>query len=310
MLFNPYVTVHIDLNRIRSNIEQIRSATNVPIYAVIKADAYGLGATKIAEAIGEIVDQFCVFDLQEATDNHIYRTTGKRTLALGPPTSMNPADWHSAGVTPSVSNLEQAVLLRPARPALCVDTGMQRFACPPEKVDAVFKSGDCREAFTHGTRLEHATKLKQLCGRYQVPLHAAATALLNEADAVLDAVRPGLAIYRGAARVLTTLVEVHDGNGPAGYSGFVTPRHGVILMGYAHGLRPGVCNVNGVKRRVLEVGMQTAFVEAGASDRVGDEVALMDEQVNDQVLAELWGVSPHEVMIHLCASGRRRYEGD
>jgi alanine racemase len=269
-----------------------------------------LGAETVVEAIGEIVDAFCVFDLQEATDANIYQRTGKRTLALGPPTSMNPADWHGAGVTPAIANLEQAVLLRAARPALCVDTGMQRFSCPPEKVDAVFKAGECSEAFTHGTRVEHANKLKSICGKYGVPLHASATALLHEPATMLDAVRPGLAIYRGAARVVTTMVEVHDSTGPAGYGGFIAPRHGVILMGYAHGLRPGICSVNGERRRVLEVGMQTAFVEAGPADRVGEQVALMDENVNDQVLAELWGISPHEVLLHLCAAGRRKYEGD
>ena len=286
--------------------QQIQALVNVPILAVVKADAYGLGAEKVVEALAEIVDRFCVFDLKEAIDAQIHRRTGKQTLALGPPASMNPNDWHAAGVTPAISNLEQAVLLRPVRPALCVDTGMQRFSCPPDKIDAVFGAGDCSEAFTHGTRVEHAQQLKKLCGKLNVPLHAGATALLHEPDALLDAVRPGLAIYRGAARVVTTLIEAHDGNGPAGYGGFVAQRHGVIMMGYAHGLRPGICMVNGTQRRVLEVGMQTAFVEIGEVDRPGDEVALLDETVNDQVLAELWGVSPHEVLLHLCGSGRRR----
>jgi alanine racemase len=310
MLRNPYVTVHVDLARIRNNAQQIHALTKVPVMAVVKADAYGLGAVKVVAALGEIVDSFCVFDLTESVEAQIYRQTGKRTLALGPPASMNPADFHAAGVTPAVSTLEQAVLLRNARPALCVDTGMQRFACPADKIDAVMRSGDCREAFTHGTRVEHARLLKEWCGKFSVPLHASATALLPEHEARLDAVRPGLAIYRGAARVVTTLVEVHESTGPAGYSGFVNPRHGIILMGYAHGLRPGVCTVNGTKRTVLEVGMQTAYVEVGSKDRVGDEVALMDETVNEQVLAELWGVSPHEVLTHLCASGRKQYDGD
>ena len=97
MLSNPYVTVHIDLDRIRANVEQIQALVKVPMMAVVKADAYGLGAAKITESIAEIVESFCVFDLQEATDAKIYRRTGKRTLALGPPSSMNPADWHVGG---------------------------------------------------------------------------------------------------------------------------------------------------------------------------------------------------------------------
>ena len=135
-------------------MQQVRALVNVPILAVVKADAYGLGAEKVVEALAEMVDRFCVFDLKEAIDAQIHRRTGKQTLALGPPASMNPNDWHAAGVTPAISNLEQAVLLRPVRPALCVDTGMQRFSCPPDKISAVFGAGDCSEAFTHGTRVE------------------------------------------------------------------------------------------------------------------------------------------------------------
>src|SRR5262245_15669970 len=103
MLCNPYVIAHIDLERIRANIRQISAVAKVPILAVIKADAYGLGATRIAEAIAEQVEGFCVFHLQEAADAQIYRRTGKRTLAMGPPASMNPADFTAAGATPSVS---------------------------------------------------------------------------------------------------------------------------------------------------------------------------------------------------------------
>jgi alanine racemase len=291
-------------------VQQIRTLVKVPVLAVVKADAYGLGAKQVACAIAELVDGFCVFHLQEAIDAQIYAHTSKRTLSLGPPASMNPADFTSNGVTPGISNVEQAVLLKAAQPALCVDTGMQRFACPADKIDVVLRAGDCREAFTHGTRIEHAHQLKELCGRYAIPLHAAATSLLHEPEALLNAVRPGLALYRGAARVVTTLVEAHDSAGPVGYAGFTALRHGVILMGYAHGLRPGLCTVNGTKRRVLEVGMQTAFVEIGEIDRAGDEVALLDETVDDQVLAESWEVSPQEVLTHLCSSARKQYSGD
>jgi len=61
---------------------------------------------------------------------------------------------------------------------------------------------------------------------------------------------------------------------------------------------------------VLEVGMQSAFVEISAKDRVGDPVALMDEAVNDQVLSEIWGTSAHEVLLDLCAAARKEYEED
>jgi len=77
----------------------------------------------------------------------------------------------------------------------------------------------------------------------------------DAAAAWLDAVRPGLALYRGAARISARLVDARDTRGPTGYSGFVssTGRHGVILAGYSNAVRPGPCTVNGVRREIETV---------------------------------------------------------
>lgn len=302
-----FVTVHVDLNRIRSNAVAIKRRTRVDVLAVVKADAYSLGAERIVNEIQDVVDGYCTFVLREAVDARIYRQTRKKTLCLGPPISMNPEDYRAEGVTPAVSDREHALLLKTARPALCVDTGMQRFACPAGQVDAVLSAGDIQEAFTHGTRPEHARQLQQISNGRVLRLHAAATALLDDPNAYLNAVRPGLALYEGAVRVTTTLFEVHDSAGPAGYGGFVTPRFGVILMGYAHGLRPGIVLVNGQERKILEIGMQSAFIEASPSDKAGDPVHLLDEILTPQRLANVWSCSPQEVLVNLCRSGRKVY---
>jgi alanine racemase len=308
MIRNPHVTVHVNLERIRGNVQAIATVVKVPILAVVKADAYGLGITQVAEAIKDLVSGFCVFELREAVDAQLHELTKKPILALGPPGSMNADDWRAAGVTPSVSTIGQAAQLRAVRPALCVDTGMQRFAAPPDQINEILTTGDCKECWTHGTRLEHALKLNELCGGRGLRLHAAGTALLSESQAMLDAVRPGLAMYFGAVRIVTNLIEARDTNGPAGYGGFSAPRHGVILMGYSHGLRAGFCSINGQRRKVIEVGMQSAFVEIGPQDRVGDEVILLDEDVNEQVLGKAWGCSGHEVLISMVKSGMLKYE--
>jgi alanine racemase len=303
MIRNPHVTVHVDLERIRENVRAIRELVKVPILAVVKADGYGLGSARIVEAINEVIDGFCVFALREVVEAKLYERTKKPMLALGSPDSLNADDWIAAGVTPSVSTVEQAVQLRAARPALCVDTGMQRFAAPPDQIDAIFRAADCRECWTHGTRVEHAIKLKELCGSRGLRLHAGGTALLAEPQARLDAVRPGLAMYFGAVRVVTHLAEARDTHGPAGYGGFSATRHGVILMGYSHSLRAGPCIINGQQRRVIEVGMQSAFVEIGPQDRIGDEVILLDEEVNEQILGKAWGCSGHEALISMVRCG-------
>ena len=149
--------------------------------------------------------------------------------------------------------------------------------------------------------------LRDALGDRSARLHAAGSSLLNEPTAWLDAVRPGLALYRGVVRVSTRLVETHKSTGPAGYRGFVAPWHGIILAGYSNGLKAGPCLVNGQPSRILEVGMQSAFVELQPADRVGDEVVLLGDSLAEQQIAPAWNTSPHECLMRLSSAGIRDY---
>src|SRR5688572_22406743 len=309
MAASMHVNVDVDLARIVQNVRAIREKVAVYVLPVIKADAYGLGAWQVASALADVANGFCVFSLAESEASELHTLTDKPTMALGPPTSTDP-DWYlRRRVRPAVTTVEDARALRRANPILCVDTGMQRFACPPNQIEAVIEAGDIHEAFTHATRVEHAERLVELLGGRGITLHAAATALLDEPRAYLDAVRPGWAIYRGAARVTTPLVETHAATGPAGYSGFTstTGRHGIILAGYSNGIRPGPCAVNGQRRRIIEVGMQSAFVEIGPSDKPGDDVVLLGDELSETDIAAAWGTSPQEALLQLARSGQRKY---
>ena len=301
------VTVHVDLQRVRRNVEDVRRKVGkAEIHAVVKADAYGLGARAVAAAIRDLVDGFVVFTAREAVDAGL-ADIGKPILTLGP---SGPAP----GVRRAVWDADSARAARGEGGAvLAVDTGMQRFACPPDQVEKVLAAGDCREAFAHGTRVEHVRLLLELIGGRGLKLHAAGSALLHEPQAHLDLVRPGLALYRGAVTVRTRLIETRDSRGPAGYTGFVAPRHGVIPAGYSNGLRPGPCLVGNGRRRIIEVGMQSAFVALEPGDRLSDEVTLLGgapaggATVSEDDVAAAWGCTPHEALVHLSSLGHRVY---
>lgn len=301
------VRVHVNLARIRAAAESIARKTGVDVLAVIKADAYGLGAREVAEAIADVVHGFCFFSLKEAIAANLDAKSRKPSILLGPPGSMVAQDYVSLDVRPAVSSVQQAEALRKANPVLCVDAGMQRFACPASQVDAVVAAGGCREAFAHAPAMEQVKKFQEITAGRGLRIHAAASSLLDEKDAWLDAVRPGIALYRDAIHVSTNLVEVHDTRGPAGYSGFSAPRFGVILCGYSNGLRRGPCLVNGSPRKVLEVGMQSAFVEIGAKDNAGDQVTLLGDGLSPETIATQWNCTPHEVIVRLAGSGVRHY---
>ncbi|HPG89332.1 MAG TPA: alanine racemase, partial [Hyphomicrobium sp.] len=269
--------------------------------------AYGLGISAISEAVADLAAGFCVFQLREAAAADLARRTGKRILALGPSESRDADDYLDCGVTPTVTTIDAAKTLRRAMPALSVDTGMQRFACSAGEIDDIVRAGDCREIFTHATHMAQVARLCELSAAHDVPRHAAASALLHEEGACLDAVRPGMALYENAVTISAPLVEVHTSHGPAGYSGFIAPRHGVIMAGYAHGLRKGPCLINGERRSILEVGMQSAYVEIGAQDRAGDDVILLSADLPAPEISADWGCGPHEVLTALANAATRRY---
>jgi alanine racemase len=302
------VKVAIDLGRVRANAEAIRRATGVPIIAVVKADAYGLGAMQVSRAIADLVDGFYVFDLGEAIDARLAET-GRRTLLLRAESS-DPDDYLAQRAQPAVWHREMAGDLRRARPVLSVDSGQQRFGVPIDQTTVlaqVIASGDISEAFTHATRTSQAAALRDVLRDRLSCLHAAGSALIAESSAWLDRVRPGLALYRGAVRVSSLLIETTDTRGPAGYTGFTAKRHGVIVGGYCNGIAAGPCAINGRRAHLPEVGMQSAFVELDAGDRVGDEVVLLGDGITEQDVAAAWNVTPQEALLRLCSAGERTY---
>src|SRR5689334_15506865 len=106
---SAHVKCQIDLRRVRENVSEIRRVVGagVAVMAVVKADAYGLGAARVVEAVADLVQGYCVFSLAEAAEAEIRRRTGKRSLALGPAAAGVGADAYvAAGVRPGVCSVE------------------------------------------------------------------------------------------------------------------------------------------------------------------------------------------------------------
>jgi alanine racemase len=294
--------VKIDLGRVRANALAIARRTGRAIIAVVKSDAYGLGARAVADALADVVDEFAYFDLSEA------RAVRRPGLILGP--LSGPPDDHAAlSVRPAVGSPVEARAVRSVPAALNVDTGMQRFGCPSGQIDPIRRICEAVEAFTHTETVSGARRLQRLCAGKGLRLHAAGTSLLTRPTAWLDAVRPGLGLYVGAMTVTTRLAGIRDLAGPPGYGRSRVRRGGLIIFGYAAGFAPGVVLVNGRRRRVLEVGMNTSFVEVGRNDKPGDRVTLLGGGLTEAIVARAIGCSPHEVLCRYARLGPRQYVG-
>jgi alanine racemase len=285
----------------------IAKTTGVDVIAVVKADAYGLGMSKVIETIDDLVASWCVFSIEEAKAASACDKRQKPILVLSPSTDADPQELLAARIHPAVWNAREARRLRATKPVLSVDTGMQRFACSADQIEATIVSGQITEAFTHATGVQHVRKLISLVGDRGLRLHAAASALLDQPELRLNAVRPGMALYRSAARISTRLVDIHNAGGPAGYTGFIAPRFGIILCGYSNGLRKGICLINGSRRAILEVGMQSAYVELGPDAREGDEVVLLGDGLTEAEVGQSCGVTQQSVLLGLSGAGERAY---
>jgi len=233
-----HIQVTINLEQIRQAAERVRRLTGVKLIAVIKADAYGLGAVPVADGLAEVVDEFAYFTLQEA------REVGRPGLVLGPPEG-EPAEYRELNLRPTVSCLQDAERLAGLPVAVKVDTGMQRFGCCPDELGELLSCCRVVDIYTHATSVEAVRAFDELTREKGAWRHAACSSLLAHPQTWLEGVRPGLALYQGAMRVSTRLWCVKKTRGPAGYTGFDYPCVGVILAGYCHNLRPAPVLING-----------------------------------------------------------------
>lgn len=121
----------IDLNAIRRNFQPL-VADNKGI-AVLKADAYGHGAARVAQALDGKALAFAVSNIDEAEEIiGVARKTPALILGDGYPPEFDRAI--DAGAIISLGNFKNALVLdesarrknKKARAVLCIDTGMRR----------------------------------------------------------------------------------------------------------------------------------------------------------------------------------------
>lgn len=296
-----HVNICVNLDQVRASAERIRATTGVPLIAVVKAGAYGLGAVRVADALAAVADDFAYFSVHEAQE------VGRPGLVLGPPEG-DPAHYRELKLRPSITNRGEAERFAGVRAAINVDTGMQRFGCAPEQLDDLLSRCHADEVFTHTEDPRGVQLLREACPGRVASIHAASSSLLDSPQTWLDAVRPGIALYRGAVRVSTRLVAVRQTRGHIGYSAVECPVVGILLAGYSHNLRCGPVIINGRRQSLLEVGMNTSFVSADSADRPGDEVVLLGDGLTEAELAQHFQTREHEILCRYTSMGIRSYE--
>ena len=213
----------IDLQAIVANATAIKAHTGVRLIAVIKADAYGHGAVRVAQALHEIADMFAVATVEEGIE---LRDAGirKPILVLFSPLPELAAELVAHQLTSAIDNWQLAQRLNEIQPVgalsnravhVDINTGMNRSGIHWTEAKAflerlkTLKQLEIKGIFTHFATADEADKsyaylqlerFSAVCCRRALPgatmVHAAnSAATLTIPEARFDAVRPGLSLY-------------------------------------------------------------------------------------------------------------------
>ena len=257
----------VDLDALRANYRRFAAAAP-RVAAVVKADAYGLGAAPVAAALRrEGCADFFVATVAEGVALRRGMGDGRIFVFSGPLDEDCAAAMATHDLTPVLNDAAQAARWRPRRDlpaAVHVDTGMNRLGFAADALDpALFAGLNIRVVLSH---LANADEPSDAMNRRQRARFAAVRSLFPNAlaslgnsagaltDAADDLVRPGIALYGGnpfshapnpmrpVATLQAQVVALRDvaGGEPIGYGGtYVTgasARVAVLGIGYADGL--------------------------------------------------------------------------
>jgi alanine racemase len=217
----------VNLSHLRHNLRVLRrSAAGARVFGVLKADAYGHGASAVARTLERAgIDGFCVAILEEAIE---LREAGIRApvLVMGGYYGQSWSEVIARRLTPVIYEAEQAAqLAREVRFAgsaplpihLKIDTGMGRLGCPmsglgamledlrdhPElSVEGVMTHFACAESDDLESVREQLAKFEDALAQVRAfgfrpeLCHAANSAAMLRCEASrLDLVRPGIALF-------------------------------------------------------------------------------------------------------------------
>lgn len=323
----------ISVSRLRSNLTVIQQlAAGRPVIAVVKANAYGHGLGRVAEVLWKSgVRRFAVAELEEGAELRQFLPEAE-ILVLG---GCDPGDASEFRALRLTAALFREEIPPGVRVELEVETGMGRLGLPRHRirtlaerlgrqVAGVFSTLACSDSDPEFTALQ-VDRFRQATEGIPVLRHLANSAALTHPAALMDAVRPGLALYGIAtvpsladlqpvmtwkARVIAVNelpVGATVGYGAA-WRADRTSRIAVIGVGYADGYRRGlscgasVGTVHGTAAVVGRISMDLTAIDVTDLPAIqpGAEVTLLDADPGSPrsaaELARRLGTIPYDIL--------------
>ena len=340
--------LEISLNRIIHNLGVIRGLMprEVPVIAVVKANAYGHGAIPVARALFHAgIQRFAVACLDEALELRDILPSSTEILVFGGLEDGRSETYKKWNITAAL--FDDFSVPSDINVQVEIDTGMGRLGFNWETFPDInilsqknvtgvyshFASADESEDFTR----EQIRRFKAAVKNYPGFRHISNSAGLRFPDAHMDAVRPGLALYgiapcpgfgdlkpamRWRARILSVR-EISKG-GTVGYNRtFTTARRsriGILPVGYADGYNR---LLSGKGTVALENGECVPVIGIVSMDLIaidltdhplvekGDKVTLLaadrESDLSARGIAGRIGTIPYEVLTSIGSRVERRY---
>ena len=242
----------IDLSAIANNVRRMRGlAGGAKFYAVVKADAYGHGAERVALHIERLVDGFCVAITEEGAALRIAGVTAP-ILVLTPVTSRDDAaEAAFYGLDVSVNGSMSAALCCGLNCHIKLNTGMNRYGCNMSELRAVLDAAKAAGGRVSGLYSHLYCPHVEACRNEQLKI-------FDEAERLVKAEYPR-AVCHLAATAGTMLGGkfIKDG-----------VRCGISLYGYApqgfsrKGLRPALAVYARMVQRTGTVGSGAGYAVA------------------------------------------------
>jgi alanine racemase len=355
----------IDLSALQHNLDIIRRIANDRVViAVVKADAYGHGSVQISrKLVSEGISHLAVAYTEEAKK---LREAGIKARILVLFDRSDFADYFAYDLIPVIYDMDTAAAFsREAKKRgkkipvhLKIDTGMGRTGFMPDKSvsSAVFISNlegiEIEGLLSHLSEADLSDKayafhqlevfkqiraeIQEKTGRKLIAHVANSAALLSIQQSLLDAVRPGLALYgyspfeesyglRPIMKLKTRVLSLRKlpSGTPVSYGrSFVTKRESriaVIPVGYADGYNRLFSNnsfvlVRGKRAPVAgKICMDLTMIDVTDIDDIseGEEVVLLGQQGDDIITAKELSTRintiPYEIITSLGNRAKKEY---
>jgi alanine racemase len=310
----PRAWVEIDLGALVRNAQRFARAAGVPLLPMVKADGYGLGAVRVAQALLQVDPWgFGVATVEEGEELRAARIE-KPILVFSP---MLPAQFdvaRRAKLRPVLGDKASIERWGPTREPwhLMIDTGMNRAGVPWREIASVrevIAANPPEGACTHfhssqlpdGSRAEQEKRFAQAIGELGSRpklLHADNSgAIEHRSPSPYHIARPGIFLYGVSSgneptigpepvvavrgRVVETRV-VREGDTVGYDASWRAPRAGriaTVSLGYADGYRRGLGN----RAQALLSGRRVQVVGFVSMDMVMVEVTDLPCAVGDTV---------------------------